>query len=128
MKPNRWLVETSVFVVPRRARAAGDGNRPPRYHTSNIESSGLKPRGGSVLPAISVERLPFVCVATSDAAGNCDVNPHGAPAGFVRILSDRTLLVPERLGNRLANSLVNVLANPDIGLLFVAQLSPTRFG
>ena len=66
-----------------------------------------------------VERSPLVCVATSDAAGNCDLSPRGDPAGFVRILDDRTLLIPERPGNRLADSLRNILANPRIGLLFL---------
>ena len=66
-----------------------------------------------------IERSPFACVATSDPAGNCDLSPRGDPAGFVRILDDRTLLVPERPGNRLADSLRNILANPHIGLLFI---------
>jgi uncharacterized protein len=66
-----------------------------------------------------VERSPLVCVATSDLAGNCDLSPRGDPAGFVQILDDRTLLLPERPGNRLADSLRNLLANPHIGLLFV---------
>lgn len=66
-----------------------------------------------------IERSPFVCIATSDLDGNCDLSPRGDPAGFVRILDDRTLLMPERPGNRLADSLRNMLANPHIGLLFV---------
>lgn len=66
-----------------------------------------------------IEQSPFVCLATSDAAGNCDVSPRGDPAGFVRILDDRTLLVPERPGNKLADSLRNILANPRVGMLFV---------
>jgi PPOX class probable FMN-dependent enzyme len=66
-----------------------------------------------------IERSPFVCLATSDAAGHCDLSPRGDPAGFVRILDERTLLLPERPGNRLADTLRNVLANPHIGLLFV---------
>jgi uncharacterized protein len=66
-----------------------------------------------------IERSPFVCLATSDASGACDLSPRGDPPGFVRILDDRTLLLPERPGNRLADSLRNLLANPHIGLLFV---------
>lgn len=66
-----------------------------------------------------VERAPFVCLATSDAQGHCDVSPRGDPAGFVRMLDERTLLIPERPGNRLADSLRNILANPRVGLLFV---------
>src|SRR6476659_9154357 len=58
-------------------------------------------------------------LATSATDGTCDVSPRGDPAGFVHILDERTLLVPERPGNRLADSLRNILANPHIGLLFV---------
>ncbi len=74
-----------------------------------------------------VERSPFVCVATSDHAGNCDLSPRGDPAGFVRILDDRRLLMPERPGNRLADSLRNLLANPHIGLLFVVPGATDTF-
>ncbi len=66
-----------------------------------------------------VELSPFVCLATSAPGGSCDVSPRGDPAGFVRVLDDRTLLVPERPGNRLADSLRNVLGNPRVGLLFL---------
>ena len=66
-----------------------------------------------------IERSPFVCLASSDAAAHCDLSPRGDPAGFVRILDEQTLLIPERPGNRLADTLRNVLANPHIGLLFV---------
>jgi len=66
-----------------------------------------------------IERSPFVCLATSDAAGRCDLSPRGDPAGFVRILDERTLLLPERPGNRIADSLRNLLARPQIGLLFI---------
>ena len=66
-----------------------------------------------------IERAPFVCIATSDLAGNCDLSPRGDPAGFVRVLDDHTLLIPERPGNRLADSLRNMLANPHIGMLFI---------
>jgi uncharacterized protein len=66
-----------------------------------------------------VERSPFLCLATSAADGTCDVSPRGDPAGFVRILDARTLLLPDRPGNRLADSLRNVLENPNIGLLFI---------
>ena len=66
-----------------------------------------------------IEKAPLVCLATSDADGNCDVSPRGDPAGFVRILDDSTLLLPERPGNRLADSLRNILSNPHVGLLFI---------
>jgi PPOX class probable FMN-dependent enzyme len=66
-----------------------------------------------------IARAPFVCLATADAEGNCDVSPRGDPAGFVRILDDQTLLMPERPGNKLADSLRNILRNPHVGLLFI---------
>lgn len=66
-----------------------------------------------------VEEAGFLCLATSDAAGNCDVTPRGDPAGFVRILDPQTLLIPERPGNKLADALRNIIANPHVGLLFI---------
>ena len=66
-----------------------------------------------------VERSPFVCVATSRPDGGLDISPRGDPAGFVRILDDRTLVIPDRPGNRLADTLTNLLADPRIALLFL---------
>jgi PPOX class probable FMN-dependent enzyme len=66
-----------------------------------------------------IEHSPFVCVATADADGGLDVSPRGDPAGFVRVLDERTLLLPERPGNRLADSLTNLLTDPRIALLFL---------
>ena len=66
-----------------------------------------------------VERSPFVCVATARPDGGLDVSPRGDPAGFVRILDERTLLIPDRPGNRIADTLTNLLADERIGLLFL---------
>ena len=66
-----------------------------------------------------VDRSPFVLLATSSPDGTCDVSPRGDPPGFVRVLDEQTLLLPERPGNRPADSLRNILANPRVGLLFV---------
>ncbi len=66
-----------------------------------------------------IERSPFLCIGTADENGSCDVSPRGDPASFVRILDDRTLLIPERPGNRIADSLRNILRNPHVALLFV---------
>ncbi|HUZ81741.1 MAG TPA: pyridoxamine 5'-phosphate oxidase family protein [Gaiellaceae bacterium] len=66
-----------------------------------------------------IERSPFVCVATARPDGGLDVSPRGDPAGFVRILDERTLLLPERPGNKLADSLTNLLADGRIALLFL---------
>lgn len=66
-----------------------------------------------------IELSPFLCLSTSAPDGSCDVSPRGDPAGFVRILDEKTLLLPERPGNRLADSLRNIVGNPRVGLLFL---------
>jgi uncharacterized protein len=66
-----------------------------------------------------VERSPFVCIATGRPDGGLDVSPRGDPAGFVRILDERTLLLPDRPGNRLADTLTNLLADSRVALIFV---------
>ncbi|HEY3542130.1 MAG TPA: pyridoxamine 5'-phosphate oxidase family protein [Gaiellaceae bacterium] len=66
-----------------------------------------------------IEQSPFVCVATVSDEGGLDVSPRGDPAGFVRILDERTLLIPERPGNKIADTLTNVVASGRIALLFL---------
>jgi uncharacterized protein len=66
-----------------------------------------------------IEQAPLLFLATSDETGQCDVSPRGDPRGFVRILDEQTLLVPERPGNRIADSLRNIIRNPHAGLIFV---------
>jgi hypothetical protein len=66
-----------------------------------------------------IEHSPFVCVATAAPGGGLDVSPRGDPAGFVRVLDDQTLLIPERPGNRIADTLRNLLSDPRIALLFM---------
>jgi hypothetical protein len=65
-----------------------------------------------------VAASPFVCIASAGADGRCDVSPRGDPPGFVRILDDRTLLIPDRPGNRIADTLRNILETGRVGLLF----------
>jgi hypothetical protein len=62
---------------------------------------------------------PFVLVGSSDAAGNIDVSPKGDPPGFVQVLDDKTLAIPERPGNRRADTFRNLLQNPRVGLTFL---------
>ncbi|HEY2209383.1 MAG TPA: pyridoxamine 5'-phosphate oxidase family protein [Gaiellaceae bacterium] len=66
-----------------------------------------------------IERSPFVVVASGRPDGGLDVSPRGDPAGFVRILDERTLLLPDRPGNKLADTLTNLLADDRIALLFL---------
>jgi PPOX class probable FMN-dependent enzyme len=66
-----------------------------------------------------IAESPFCLFATAGDDGTCDVSPKGDPAGFVRVLDDTTLVVPDRPGNRRVDSFRNVLANPHVGLLFL---------
>jgi uncharacterized protein len=66
-----------------------------------------------------VARSPFVLVATSDRSGRCDASPKGGPPGFVAVLGDHRLLIPDAPGNRRIDSLRNVVDNPHVGLLFL---------
>lgn len=65
-----------------------------------------------------IARSPFVVLSTADATGRQDVSPRGDPVGFVQVLDDTTLAVPDRLGNRRADSMENLLQNPRAGLIF----------
>lgn len=66
-----------------------------------------------------IAKSPFVLVATSDSDGHCDVSPRGDSLGFVRVLDQNHLVIPEGPGNRRIDSMRNRIANPHIGLLFL---------
>lgn len=66
-----------------------------------------------------IGRSPFVLVASCDAAGNMDISPKGDPAGFVRVLDEKTLVIPDLPGNRRADTLTNLLQNPNVALYFL---------
>lgn len=61
----------------------------------------------------------FVLLATADADGRCDVSPRGGPAGFVKVLDDRRVALPDLNGNHLLDSLRNLMSNPHAALLVV---------
>ncbi len=64
-----------------------------------------------------IRRAPFLCIGTqSDSA---DVSPRGDPAGFVQILDPNTIAIPDRPGNNRLDTLSNIIANPNVGLLFM---------
>jgi len=66
-----------------------------------------------------IAHAPFLLLATSDSTGRCDVSPKGDAPGFVRVLDERHLVIPDRPGNKRLDGLRNILANPHIGLLFL---------
>ena len=65
-----------------------------------------------------IEATPFAMLATA-GPGGLDASPRGDPPGFVQLLDDKTLLLPERRGNNRADSLRNILADPRVALLFL---------
>jgi uncharacterized protein len=62
---------------------------------------------------------PFIVMATCDAEGRCDASPKGDAPGFVAVLDDQTLLIPDRLGNNRVDTITNLLKSPGIGLIFM---------
>jgi uncharacterized protein len=65
-----------------------------------------------------IARSPFLVLGTADAEGNQDLSPRGDPPGFVKVLADGRLAIPDRPGNRRVDSLANIAANPKVALLF----------
>lgn len=66
-----------------------------------------------------IARSPFVLIGSSDGSGNADVTPKGDRAGFVAVLDENTLAIPDRPGNNRLDTLENLLVDPSIGLLFL---------
>ena len=66
-----------------------------------------------------IARSPFLLLATSDTSGRCDVSPKGDAPGFVHVLDEHHLVIPDRPGNKRLDGLRNLLANPHIGLIFL---------
>lgn len=62
---------------------------------------------------------PFVLIASANADGEMEVSPKGDPVGFVKVLDEKTIAVPDRLGNRRLDTFRNVLQNPNVGLIFL---------
>lgn len=60
----------------------------------------------------------FAVIATKAADGLIDVSPKGDPAGFVTVLDEKTLVIPDRLGNKRVDSFENLLVNPEVGTIF----------
>ncbi|WP_425615824.1 MSMEG_1061 family FMN-dependent PPOX-type flavoprotein [Anatilimnocola sp. NA78] len=66
-----------------------------------------------------IQHSPFLVVSTHGADGKCDASPRGDAPGFVHVVDEKTLLIPDRRGNRRVDSLRNVLETGRVGLLFL---------
>ncbi len=65
-----------------------------------------------------IAHSPFLVLGTAGADGRCDVSPKGDAPGFVHVLDDHRLAIPDRLGNNRLDGLRNVVENPHVGLIF----------
>ncbi len=66
-----------------------------------------------------IERSPFLCIATSDENGQPTISPKGDAPGFIKIIDNKTLIIPDRIGNNKVESFHNIIENPKVGLFFM---------
>ena len=66
-----------------------------------------------------IAHAPFLLLGTADATGRCDVSPKGDAPGFVQVLDDHHLVIPDRPGNKRFDGMRNILENPHVGLIFL---------
>jgi len=66
-----------------------------------------------------IEASPFIVIATQRKDGPADASPRGDAPGFVKVADDKTLLIPDRPGNKRLDSLTNLIGNPRIGIIFM---------
>jgi PPOX class probable FMN-dependent enzyme len=66
-----------------------------------------------------IAAAPFLLLATANAAGQCDVSPKGDAPGFVLVLDDRHLVIPDRPGNNRLDGMSNIVENPHVGMIFL---------
>ncbi len=97
----------------------------PDYAALRAHMGAINPMAErKVLPALDrhcrafIALSPFLVLASADAEGRADASPRGDPPGFVQVLDDHTLLLPDRLGNNRVDSFANILNSPGVGLIF----------
>lgn len=66
-----------------------------------------------------IGRSPFVLISSASAEGRMDISPKGDAPGFVKVLSENNLLIPDRPGNQRFDTFCNVFQNPNVGLIFL---------
>ena len=100
--------------------------------------AGLRDHIGAEVPGLAeknIDRLndyaveflaksPFLVLATADANGQIDASPKGDASGFVHVVDDKTVVIPDRPGNKLAYGHLNILQNPAVGLLCLIPGTP----
>lgn len=66
-----------------------------------------------------IATAPFIIIATKSSEGLIDVSPKGDPVGFVEVYDDKTLIIPDRLGNHRVDGFLNILEDPNVAILFI---------
>ncbi len=66
-----------------------------------------------------IARAPFICIGTASADGRADVSPRGDGPGFVQVLDEHTIFIPDRPGNNRLDTMTNIIANPNVGIIFL---------
>ena len=91
------------------------------------EIPGLAEKNQDCLNEFAIDflsRCPFLVLSTSDANGRADASPKGDAPGFVQVEDERTLIIPDRPGNKLAYGHLNIIENPHVGVLFMIPGTP----
>ena len=88
------------------------GDEIPGLHEKNIDHVDEFARD-------FIEKSPLIVLSTADERGRMDASPKGDAPGFVEVLNEQTLLIPDRPGNKLAYGHQNILSNPNVGILFI---------
>ncbi|MCZ6658825.1 MAG: pyridoxamine 5'-phosphate oxidase family protein [Gammaproteobacteria bacterium] len=91
------------------------------------EIPGLAEKNQDCLNEFAIDflsRCPFLVLSTSDADGRADASPKGDAPGFVEVEDERTLIIPDRPGNKLAYGHLNIIDNPHVGVLFMIPGTP----
>jgi uncharacterized protein len=105
----------------RQPGSAGERILQERYGTTQRAQQFYRNQvTGQLTPVMQqfIQRMEMAFIATSDGAGECDCSFRAGPAGFIRVLDDRTIAYPEYRGNGVMASLGNILQNPHIGIFF----------
>jgi len=100
------------FVSTREELRARYGEASPRAKAKELKKLDGHCRG-------FLAKSPFVLIGSQDASGRADVTPKGDKPGFVAVLDDHTLAIPDRPGNNRLDTWENLLENPSVGLLFL---------
>ncbi|MEL7207577.1 MAG: MSMEG_1061 family FMN-dependent PPOX-type flavoprotein [Actinomycetota bacterium] len=87
---------------------------PPSEFVTDKETDALDEHGRDF-----IDRSPFILIASTDGEGRVDISPKGDPPGFVRVLDDTTIAIPDRPGNHRADTFENVLRHPYVSVIFL---------